>query len=85
MSILETFEMMLADPNIEVKEMAIRAQEIEMYYEHNQLSEDEYKELVEDLLQLKSINKQMLSLDVQKKLDTYSTYLKNIKFFTGLI
>jgi hypothetical protein len=76
---------MLADPNIEVQEFATRAQEIKMYWEHGQITQSEYQELVDDLLELKSVNKELLSLDVMKKLDTYAGYLKTANFFIGLL
>lgn len=85
MDIKELFETMISDPNIEVKEFARRAQEIEILWQRDKISEAEYKELCADLLELKYINKEMLSLDVQKKLDTFVTYLKNLKFFASLM
>lgn len=85
MDIKELFENMVSDPNIEVKEFAKRAQEIEILWQQDKITKDEYQELVTDLLELKYINKEMLSLDVQKKLDTFVTYLKNLKFFASLM
>jgi hypothetical protein len=83
--IVELFNNMLADPMIEVQEFARRAQELKLQFSNKELSEDEYNELVEDLLNLEYINKEMLSLDVQKKLDTTITVLKNLKFFVTFI
>ena len=85
MELLTTFETMLADPNVEVQEFATRAQEIKMYFEHGQITQEEYQELANDLLELKYVNKQMLSLDVQNKLQKYSNYLKTANFFIGLL
>jgi argininosuccinate lyase len=85
MSIIETFESFLQDPNIEVQELASRAQEIKMYREHGQITEEEYNELVEDLLELRSVNREMMSLDVQLKLNKLTNFLKNVKFFASII
>lgn len=85
MEIITMFEEMIASPNIEIREFATRAQEIKMYFEHHLITQDEYQELVDDLLELKTVNKEMLDLDVQNKLQTYANYLKTAKFFASLI
>lgn len=85
MDILNTFETMLADPNIEVQEFAKRAQEIKDAFDKKEITEAEYQELVDDFLELKHLNSELLSLDVQKKLETYSNYLKTANFFIGLL
>lgn len=85
MEIKELFNNMIADPNIEVQEFAKKTQEIKQYWIDKKISQEEYDELVNDLLELKSVNKQMLSLDVQKKLQEFTDILKNIKFFTSII
>lgn len=85
MEFLTTFEEMLASPNVEVQEFATRAQEIKMYFEHNQITVGEYQELAEDLVELRTVNKEMLSLDVQLKLQKYADYLKTAKFFASML
>lgn len=85
MDIINLFEEMIADPNIEVQEFAARAQEIKAYFEHNLISQEEYQELADDLLELRTINKEMLSLDVQKKLTDFANALKTLKFFLTIV
>lgn len=85
MDITQLFNEMISDENIEVSSFATRAQELKTYLNNNQLSQAEYNELVDDFLELKSINKELLSLDVQKKLVDFANILKEIKFFASLI
>jgi hypothetical protein len=85
MDIIQLFNEMISDENIEVSSFAIRAQELKQYLDDNQLSQDEYNELVDDFLELKTINKNLLSLDVQKKLVDFANILKEIKFFASLM
>ena len=85
MDITQLFNEMISDPNIEVSTFALRAQEIKDLFDKQQISEDEYNELTEDFLELKHINKALLSLDVQKKLIDFAAILKEIKFFASLI
>lgn len=85
MDIQQLFNEMISDPNIEISSFALRAQEIETLFKEEKISEDEYKELVDDFLELKSVNKELLSLDVQKKLVDFANVLKEIKFFASLI
>lgn len=85
MDITQLFNEMISDENIEVSSFATRAQELKTYLNNNQLSQAEYNELVDDFLELKSINKNLLSLDVQKKLVDFANILKEIKFFASLM
>lgn len=85
MDITQLFNEMISDENIEVSSFATRAQELKTYLNNNELSQAEYDELVNDFLELKSINKELLSLDVQKKLVDFANILKEIKFFASLI
>ena len=85
MELLTTFETMIADPNVSVQEFAQRAQEIKANFDAGNITQEEYTELANDILELKYVNKELLSLEVQKKLDTYAGYLKTTDFFIGLL
>lgn len=74
----------LLSPIIEVKDLVERAVNIEGLYQHNEISFDEYQELANDLLELKHINSDMVSLEVTRELWMVVDSLKNIKFFASL-
>jgi hypothetical protein len=81
----ERFNLMLVDPNIQVQEFAKRAQEIKGYWTSKQISKSEYDELIEDLYELKTVNKEMLSLDAQRKIKEFCDYLKNVGYFMAML
>lgn len=74
----------LISPVQEVKDLAERAVRIQSMYENSQITEDEYKELANDLLELKEINEEMVGLEVIRELWLLVNLLKNIKFFASL-
>lgn len=75
----------LMSPIPEVKDLAERALRIQHLYSENKISREEYEELAQDLLELKYVNKVMVSLELQRELWQVVEVLKNIKFFTTLI
>jgi hypothetical protein len=74
----------LMSPVPEIKDLAERAVRIKTAYEQNQLTESEYNELAQDLLELKHVNEEMVSLEVIKELWQVIDVLKNIKFFVTI-
>jgi hypothetical protein len=75
----------LMSPIPEIKDLAERAVNIQNLYSSNQITESEYTELANDLLELKHINKEMVDLEVTRELWQIINTLKNIKFFATLI
>lgn len=74
----------LLSPVAEVKDLAERAVRIENMYNNKEITYPEYKELVEDLLELKHINENMVHLEVTRELWLCINVLKNLKFFASL-
>ena len=75
----------LMSPVPEIKDLAERAVKLKTAYENKELSESEYQELADDLLELKHINEEMVSLEVIRELWQVIDVLKNLKFFASLI
>lgn len=74
----------LISPISEIKDLAERAIEIENMFNNGQISSGEYKELANDLLELKDVNKDMIDLELMRELWMFVDTLKNIKFFASL-
>lgn len=74
----------LMSPIAEVKDLAERAQKIEALYTAGELTKAEAAELAGDLLELKHINADMVSIEVQRELWQVVKFLQNLKFFTSL-
>jgi len=74
----------LISPVSEIKDLAERAVKIETMFNNNEISQEEYKELADDLLELKHINSEMVDLEVMRELWLLVDTLKNIKFFASL-
>lgn len=75
----------LISPIPEIKDLAERAVNIQNLYSSNLISESEYTELANDLLELKHINSEMVDLEVTRELWQVVNFLKNLKFFATLV
>jgi hypothetical protein len=72
-------------PVPEIKDLAERAVRIEQQYKDGKLTFSEYAELANDLLELKTINTDMMGLELTRELWQVVTFLKNLKFFSSLV
>lgn len=75
----------LYSPIPEVKDLAERAIRVKALYDNKELTDSEYKELVDDIMNLKFINQKMTDLEAIRELWVVVNVLKNIKFFATLI
>lgn len=75
----------LYSPIPEVKDLAERAIRIKTLHDNKEISDDEYTELANDLLELKYINHEMTDLEAIREMWAVIAVLKNIKFFATLI
>lgn len=75
----------LYSPIPEVKDLAERAIRVKALYDNKELTDSEYKELVDDIMNLKFINQEMTDLEAIRELWVVVNVLKNIKFFATLI
>jgi hypothetical protein len=75
----------LISPIPEIKDLAERAVNLQNQYSSNLISESEYTELANDLLELKHINSEMVDLEVTRELWQVVNFLKNLKFFATLV
>jgi hypothetical protein len=75
----------LYSPVPEVKDLAERAVKLKTLYDNKEISQSEYEELSNDLLELKYINTDMVDLEAIRELWQVVDVLKNLKFFASLI
>ena len=75
----------LYSPVPEVKDLVERAVKLKALYDNKEISQSEYEELSNDLLELKYINKDMVDLEAIRELWAVVDVLKNLKFFASLI
>jgi DNA-binding MltR family transcriptional regulator len=75
----------LLSPVAEVKDLAERAVNLKLAYSLGKLSNEEYMELVDDLLTLKHINEASISIETSRELWNIVDFLKNLKFMASII
>lgn len=76
---------LLFSPIPEVQDLAGRAERYRVEYETGKISKTEYLDLLDDLISLKDINEEMISLEATRELWQIVSIIKNIKFATTLI